>query len=154
MIVGSIGYKKLSLNTMNRFLSPSPVLLEKGIALVRIIVGLLLIYHGIEVFDPELMNGYVEGGMVKGSYAKLMVYLGKTSELTCGCLLFLGLFTRVGALIMIGTFSYIHFFCGRRAVLVPGLRILLCLRFLGLCSFLQGLGLGMSMQLFLTERFK
>lgn len=112
MIVGSIGYKKLSLNTMNRFLSPSPVLLEKGIALVRIIVGLLLIYHGIEVFDPELMNGYVEGGMVKGSYAKLMVYLGKTSELTCGCLLFLGLFTRVGALIMIGTFSYITFFVG------------------------------------------
>jgi len=98
---------------MNRFFSPSPILLENGLWLVRIIVGMLMIYHGIEVFDPELMNGYVEGGMVKGSYATLMVYVGKSSELTAGWLLFFGLFTRVGALIMIGTFSYITFFVGQ-----------------------------------------
>ena len=80
--------------------------------MIRIIVGMLLIYHGIEIFDPELMNGYVEGGMVTGPNAKLMVYLGKGSELTSGSLLLLGLLTRVSALMMIGTFSYITFFLG------------------------------------------
>jgi putative oxidoreductase len=97
---------------MNSFFSPSSILLYEGIAVIRIIVGMLLIYHGSEIFNPELMNGYVEGGMVVGPYAKLLAYLGKGSELTSGSLLFLGLFTRVGALMMIGTFSYITFFIG------------------------------------------
>lgn len=99
--------------TMNSFFSPSPMLLHQGIAVVRIIVGMLLIYHGSEIFNPELMNGYIEGGMVTGPYAKLMAYLGKGSEFTSGSLLLLGLFTRVGALMMICTFSYITFFLGQ-----------------------------------------
>jgi putative oxidoreductase len=97
---------------MNSFFSPASFLLYQGIAVIRIIVGMLLVYHGIEIFDPELMNGYVEGGMVTGPNAKLMVYLGKGSELTSGSLLLLGLLTRVSALMMIGTFSYITFFLG------------------------------------------
>jgi putative oxidoreductase len=98
---------------MNRFFSSSPIWLHEGIAAIRIIVGALLIYHGIEVFNPTLMNGYVEAGMFKGPSALFMVYMGKTSELTMGILLCLGLLTRLGSLLMIGTFSYITFFVGQ-----------------------------------------
>jgi putative oxidoreductase len=98
---------------MNTFFSPASVFLYQGIAIIRIIVGMLLIYHGIEIFNPELMNGYVENGMLTGPYAKIMVYLGKGSELTCGIFLSFGLLTRVAALIMICTFSYITFFVGQ-----------------------------------------
>jgi len=48
----------------------------------------------------------------KGPSARIMVYFGKTSELLAGVLLFLGLFTRLGAVILIGTLSYVTFFVG------------------------------------------
>lgn len=99
--------------TMSTFLSSQPILLTQGIAIVRIILGLLIVYHGIEVFDPALMKSYVENGMVSGTNALLMVYVGKSSEFTCGILLLLGFMTRVGALIAIGTFSYITFMVGQ-----------------------------------------
>jgi putative oxidoreductase len=98
---------------MKRFLSPLPILLPEGIALLRIVIGLLLIYHGIEIFDSKLMRSYVEGGMMTGSNALLMVYIGKFSELSSGVLMLVGLLTRVAALIMIATFSYITFFVGQ-----------------------------------------
>src|SRR5687768_12865286 len=93
--------------------SPSPILLNNGIAILRIVIGLLLIYHGMEIFTPEIMNNYLQGDMFKGSYAKFMVYMGKGSEFVIGILLLLGLFTRIGALLMICTFSYITFFVGQ-----------------------------------------
>ena len=97
---------------MSSFLT-SPILpLSQGIAIVRIIFGLLVIYHGIEVFDAELIKSYVDGGMVSGSNALFMVYVGKSSEFICGILLLLGFLTRVGALMAIGTFSYITFIVG------------------------------------------
>lgn len=46
------------------------------------------------------------------SNARLLVYLGKSSELIAGISLLLGLFTRIGALITVGTLSYITFFIG------------------------------------------
>ena len=97
---------------MNQFFLPAPILLTKGIAIIRIFVGLLLVYHGMEIFFPETMNSYLQWDMFKGPYGKLMVYTGKTSEFICGVLLSLGLLTRVAALIMIGNFSYITFFVG------------------------------------------
>src|SRR5690606_18843459 len=93
---------------LERF-SPGP---EKGIGIVRIIVGLLLVYHGHEVFRPELMNSYLEWDQFKTPLTKVMMYAGKWSELIAGVLLTLGLFTRVAALIMIGTVCYITFFIG------------------------------------------
>ena len=97
---------------MNSFFSPSPILLKECIAVIRIVVGLLLIYHGIEIFSPETMDGYLQWEMFKVPYGKLMVYMGKGSEFVTGILLFLGLLTRVSALVMIGNFSYITFFVG------------------------------------------
>lgn len=98
---------------MNRFFSPLPLLGDRGIAIVRIIFGLLLVYHGLEVFDPALMNGYAEWDLFKGPAAKLMVYAGKSSELVAGIFLLLGLFTRPSSILVIATFMYITFFIGK-----------------------------------------
>lgn len=97
---------------MNSFFSSTPIALPQGIGLVRIIVGGLIIYHGQEVFNPELMNEYMSWDTFDKSNARLLVYLGKSSELIAGISLLLGLFTRIGALITIGTLSYITFFIG------------------------------------------
>ena len=97
---------------MNMLLSPSPFAFEKGIAIVRIIIGALLIYHGQEVFNPEIMNGYLQWDTFKNPGSKFMVYAGKSSELISGLLLFFGLLTRVGAVIAMGTLSYVTFFVG------------------------------------------
>lgn len=96
------------MNFLERF-SPGS---EKGIGIVRIIVGLLLVYHGHEVFRPDLMNSYLEWDVFKSPLSKVMMYAGKWSELIAGVLLTLGLFTRVAGLIMIGTFCYITFIIG------------------------------------------
>jgi putative oxidoreductase len=97
---------------MNSFLSSSPLKLNTGLAIVRIIVGLLLLYHGLEVFNPELMNGYADWDMFKGPAAKFIVYAGKSAELIAGIFLSLGLLTRACAIVIIGTFLYITFFVG------------------------------------------
>lgn len=97
---------------MNKFFSPSPIALKQGIGLLRILIGALIAYHGQEVFNPQLMNEYSTWDAFDKSNARLLVYVGKSSELISGISLMLGLFTRVGALITIGTLSYITFFIG------------------------------------------
>lgn len=99
--------------TMNIFFSPSPISIDKGIAVMRMIVGALLIYHGIEIFSPETMNEYLKWDMFKESTGKVRVYAGKSSEFVAGVLLFLGLLTRPCAVLIIGTFAFITFFVGQ-----------------------------------------
>lgn len=97
---------------MNKFFSPSPIALRQGIALLRIIVGALIVYHGQEVFNPQLMSEYANWDTFDKSNARLMVYVGKSSELIAGISLLFGLFTRLGSLLTVGTLSYITFFVG------------------------------------------
>ncbi|MBA4054899.1 MAG: DoxX family protein [Marivirga sp.] len=97
---------------MSKFFSSSPIWSSNGIAVVRIVLGALMIYHGQEVFNPELMNTYLEWDTFKSPEGKLMVYAGKSSEFIAGISLFFGLFTRLGALLLMGTLSYITFFVG------------------------------------------
>ncbi len=44
---------------MKRLFSPAPVWQPGGIALIRIVVALFMIYHGWEVFDAEKMKTYL-----------------------------------------------------------------------------------------------
>lgn len=97
---------------LKNILSPNPIWLSHGIAILRIAIGLLVIYHGIEVFDAALMQEYISWESFEGPYAKLLVYFGKTTELVAGILLLLGLLTRVGALLLMGALSYVTFFVG------------------------------------------
>ena len=96
---------------MKRFFSPGPLWQTAGLTLIRLIVGFFMIYHGYEIFDEKIMNGYLEWDMFKNSpTAKTMVYAGKAAELIGGILLFFGLLTRVACLILVFTMSYIAFF--------------------------------------------
>jgi uncharacterized membrane protein YphA (DoxX/SURF4 family) len=98
---------------MNRFFSPSPVWQDNGIALIRIIIGISLIYHGWEIFSADKMNEYLKWDMFKDSTSgKILVYAGKGSELLSGILLLIGLFTRIACIILICTMAYIAFFLG------------------------------------------
>jgi putative oxidoreductase len=96
---------------MNKFFSAAPINQQWAIALVRIVVGAFIAYHGYEVFDAAKMKGYTEWEIFKG--ASFMPYLGKGAEFVAGVLLILGLFTRFAALITVGTFVYIVFFIGK-----------------------------------------
>jgi putative oxidoreductase len=97
---------------MNVLLKSSPIAQAQVLAILRIIIGIFLIYHGQEVFQAKLMQEYAQWDAFKGMNGTLMVYLGKGAELVAGVLLLLGLLTRIGALICVGTFLYITFFIG------------------------------------------
>lgn len=84
-----------------------------GIAMVRITVGIFLIYHGHEIFDPAKMKEFANWDQFKHASSPLFLpYLGKGAELLGGILLTAGLCTRLGCLIIIGTMLYISFFIG------------------------------------------
>lgn len=97
---------------MKTFFSPSPIQLQNALAVIRIIIGFLILYHGFEIFDQEVMKGYLEWDTFKRPTGKVLVYIGKSGELLSGILLVLGLFTRIGALLLSGTLAYITFFVG------------------------------------------
>lgn len=99
---------------MNKFLSSSPIWQQQGLGLIRMITGFLMIYHGYEVFDTETMNGYLTWDMFKGrSSGKFLVYAGKVAELIAGILLFIGLFTRLSAIVIAITMLSISLFVGK-----------------------------------------
>jgi putative oxidoreductase len=130
-----------------KFFSAGSMGQNTGLALVRVIAGLLLVYHGWEVFDSTTMKGYLEWDQFKSSSALFMVYMGKSAELAGGLLLTLGLFTRLAALLIAGTMLYISFFVGHGKVWYedqhPFLFVLLALVFFftgpGACSLDQKL---------------
>lgn len=85
-----------------------------ALMVVRVIVGLLMIYHGKEVFDDKLLTEYGLWEQFKGfSNPKLVVTIGKGVELVCGILLTIGFYTRIGALLLILSMLYITFFIGK-----------------------------------------
>lgn len=94
--------------------SSHPVSPAKGLAVMRIITGLLMAYHGLEVFDRQLMEGYMTWNVIKQLPAPgMMVYLGKGLELVSGLLLTFGLFTRVATLAMAADMLFICFVVGK-----------------------------------------
>ena len=85
---------------------------DAAIGIVRIITGIFLIYHGIEVFRPEVMAEYPKMSALSGSTGAALAYVGKALELIVGILLILGYQTRLAALAMIIVFLSITFFIG------------------------------------------
>jgi putative oxidoreductase len=87
---------------VNRLFSPLPVLPNYGIAIVRIITGIFLVYHGWETFDAEKMKTYT-GWFVERKYDNPIAwaYAGKIAELLAGVGFVLGLFTRLAGIIFI-----------------------------------------------------
>lgn len=98
---------------MNKLFSTAPFHMEKGVAIMRIITGLLMMYHGKDVFDSNLMQEYAKWDSVKSFPAPLfMAYLAKGLELVNGLLLALGILTRLNALSMAAVMLVICFKIG------------------------------------------
>lgn len=98
---------------MRRFFTSSPIWPGGILATVRIITGLLMIYHGWEAFDDDKMKVYFGWDVFQKLPAPvLMIFIGKIIELVAGILLTVGFLTRIGALLLISVMIYITFFIG------------------------------------------
>ena len=85
-----------------------------GLALIRIITGGLVAYHGLEVFDDKIMDGYLKWDIIKRLPAPVfMVYLGKSLELVAGVCFIVGLFTRIAAVLIAAVMLFICFYVGK-----------------------------------------
>ena len=98
---------------MNKFFSAQPIYQTNGLTIIRILVGILMAYHGWEVFDSSKIQEYAKWDSIKNLPAPLfMAYLGKGLELITGCCFVLGLFTRPAALLMTVNMLFICFKIG------------------------------------------
>lgn len=98
----------------NPFYSAEPYVLHTGLALVRMVTGALMLYHGLELFDAEKIRNYGQWlSDLTFPSPVLMAYLGKGAELAGGILLLLGLFTRSAALLIAVTMLVVCFFMGK-----------------------------------------
>ena len=106
---------------MNKFFSPSPISQRYGIAIVRIITGIFLVYHGWEAFDAEKMKMYT-GWFVERKYDNpaAWAYAGKIAELLAGIGFVLGLFTRLSAIAAIAAFLGVIFILGGKGKIFQG----------------------------------
>jgi putative oxidoreductase len=106
---------------MNRFFSSTPILQNYGIGMVRIITGILLVWHGWETFDAEKMKTYT-GWFVERKYDSpmLIAYMGKLAELVAGIGFVLGLFTRLSSVVAIIAFTGIIFLLGDKGKIFEG----------------------------------
>lgn len=98
---------------MNKLLLSTPLWQSNGLAILRIITGLLMTYHGWEIFSPSTIQEYLKWDVVKSLPSpELLVYTGKGLELITGICLAIGLFTRVAALFMAMDMLFICFKIG------------------------------------------
>lgn len=86
---------------------------NNGLAVIRILTGALMLYHGLEIFNSETMKMYLSWDVIKAlPFSNIMPYVGKSIELITGILFVLGLFTRYAALFMAGNMLFICFYIG------------------------------------------
>ena len=99
---------------LRSLLSPKPLYYETGLAIIRIFAGLMMTYHGWEVFSPELMKEYFAWEQIKALPfpPAFSAYAGKGAELVTGLCLTFGFLTRIGALVMFLNMTFITFFMG------------------------------------------
>ena len=95
-------------------ISPSPLWLNAGLGTIRIVIGLLMAYHGLEIFQPDIMANYQTWDVIKMMPSPVvMVYLGKGLEFVTGICFILGIFTRIAALLMALDLLFICFVVGK-----------------------------------------
>lgn len=84
-----------------------------GLAAIRIITGLTLAYHGLEVFDSTKIHEYALWDSIKDlPFPVFTTYLGKGTELVGGILLTIGFLTRPACLALAVTMLFICFKLG------------------------------------------
>jgi putative oxidoreductase len=94
-------------------LSSQPLWRDNGLAVLRIITGMLMTYHGAEIFDRTKMLPYMEWDVIKSLPApEIMLYIGKGLEFVTGLCFVFGLFTRIAAVFMAVDMLFICFKVG------------------------------------------
>ncbi len=84
-----------------------------GIFIVRIVVGIMLIVHGGQLFEGNDMRGFADKLLeMSMPFPVLLPYIGKAIELVGGFFLIIGLFTRVITALIFTTFIFITFVMG------------------------------------------
>lgn len=97
--------------------SQSPGVWYDGIALVRIMVGLMLIFEGWQLFEINNLNGFADLLFNMAiPFQEAMMHTGRLVELIGGFFLILGLFTRVITALLFLTFMFITFGMGEGKV--------------------------------------
>jgi putative oxidoreductase len=105
---------------MNWILSSS-ALTERGVAVIRIIFGCLLIIHGSQVFHTDEMLSYGPWLTDLGvPFPLFSAYLGKVLELVGGLLLVLGILTRLACIMLMLTFLFITIVMADGEILTDG----------------------------------
>jgi putative oxidoreductase len=98
---------------IKRIFSSDPLWSDQGLVALRMLTGLLIAYHGADLFNRAAMEEVLTWDVIKGLPApEPMVYLGKGIELIAGICLVVGLFTRVAALFMAIDMLFICFKIG------------------------------------------
>jgi putative oxidoreductase len=101
--------------------NPKPVSID-AIVIARIITGVFFIIHGHELFNPKAMQNFA--GYLKNDlnfpYPLLMAYLRTGAEFFGGIMLLLGLFTRVGAFLIMITMLVATFTAAKGDLLGEG----------------------------------
>jgi putative oxidoreductase len=102
---------------MKKFFSAHGLWHDAGLGIIRILVGLMISYHGLEVFDQAKMADYGKWMTdLKLPAPLFMAYLGKGVEFFCGVLFTIGLFTRLACIPLILTMAFIPFVLGHGKV--------------------------------------
>ncbi len=98
---------------IKKLFSSDPLWSDQGLVALRILTGLLIAYHGADIFKRTAMEEVLTWDVIKALPApEPMVYLGKGIELLAGICLVLGLFTRAAALFMAINMLFICFKIG------------------------------------------
>ena len=86
---------------------------KTGLAVIRIITGLLMAYHGWEIFDAAKIAEYAKWEVMQTLPApQVLVYIGKGIELITGLCFVVGVFTHIAALLMAANMLFICFKVG------------------------------------------
>lgn len=95
----------------------SPGVWYDGIAFVRITLGVMLIFHGWQLFESKDMNVFSDLLFNMAiPFPEAMAYTGKLVELIGGFFLILGVFTRVVTALLFFTFMFITFGLGEAKI--------------------------------------
>ena len=98
---------------MRKLFSSKPIMQDGGIAFLRIVTGIFLVYHGWEIFNTAQIKEYAGWDMFKNSANPMLLpYIGKGLELVGGMMLVLGLLTRVACIITAVNMAAIAFYVG------------------------------------------
>ncbi len=81
-----------------------------GLDIIRIVCGAIIFSYGLEIFNSEQLAGYTEWLTDVGMpLPKVMAYIGKFAEISCGLLLTIGLFTRYASIPLVITMFVVNF---------------------------------------------